>query len=86
MTCEKVRNLLGPYVDGEAAPDVRREVEAHVSDCYACSEDLQEILRSEHARLARDRKILTKAQVELVAPHAAKVVASLSGYLINNIE
>jgi len=43
MSCEKVRNLLGPYVDGEAAPDARREVEAHVSDCYTCSEEFEHI-------------------------------------------
>lgn len=41
-TCEEIRELLGPYVDGEAAPDERREVETHVSACPACSEELDE--------------------------------------------
>lgn len=56
MTCEKIRDLLGPYVDNEAAPEVRREVEAHDSVCCACAEELDDIRRLA-ASLAQSRPV-----------------------------
>lgn len=36
MTCEHVRALSTPYVDGELPPRARGAVEAHLAECPAC--------------------------------------------------
>jgi Putative zinc-finger len=38
MACEKIQDLLSPYVDGELTPEARAEVDAHVSSCRECAE------------------------------------------------
>lgn len=46
MTCTETRDWLGPYLDGEAAPDVCRDVEAHVAACEGCAEELDSLRRT----------------------------------------
>jgi hypothetical protein len=52
MNCTEIRNQLGPYVDGEVSPEVRRGVDAHVRECDACRIELGE-MRTLVASLAR---------------------------------
>ncbi|MBI4603905.1 MAG: zf-HC2 domain-containing protein [Planctomycetes bacterium] len=40
--CERVRDLLVPYVDGEVSPAEAVEVESHAASCSACSRALEE--------------------------------------------
>ena len=40
MQCERARELLSAYRDGELAPDERRAVAAHVETCKACADVL----------------------------------------------
>ncbi len=40
MACEKIQELLSPYLDGELTPEVRAEVKNHLSSCRECSEIL----------------------------------------------
>ena len=35
-TCGDLDERLAPYVDGEAAPDSRRAVDAHLAACPEC--------------------------------------------------
>ncbi|GMU82521.1 MAG: zf-HC2 domain-containing protein [Phycisphaerales bacterium] len=35
-TCEEMREVLGPYVDGEGSPETRATIEAHVCTCKDC--------------------------------------------------
>jgi len=42
-TCEDIRDHLGRYLDGEAAPSICREVETHLSFCQACADELDEL-------------------------------------------
>ncbi|MDD8027372.1 MAG: zf-HC2 domain-containing protein [Acidobacteriota bacterium] len=37
MICDKVQNLLSPYLDGELAPRERAEVDAHLAACPECA-------------------------------------------------
>ena len=37
MTCDRIADLLSPYVDGELAPGDRSEVDAHLAGCASCS-------------------------------------------------
>lgn len=38
MTCERIEELLSAYLEGELAPKVRAEVEAHLGSCPECAE------------------------------------------------
>ncbi len=51
MSCDRIREWLGPYVDDEASPDVQRAVEVHVSGCGHCAQELTR-LRGMAAALA----------------------------------
>ena len=50
-SCEYINDHLGPYLDGEAAPNIGREVESHLSFCQTCADELNE-LRSVAAAIA----------------------------------
>lgn len=36
MGCDEMREMLGPYVDGEVSPESRAAIEAHVCTCRTC--------------------------------------------------
>src|SRR5262249_10136484 len=42
MHCERARDLLGAFKDGELVSDERRAVEDHLSSCRSCNEILAE--------------------------------------------
>jgi anti-sigma factor RsiW len=37
MTCDRIADLLSPYVDGELAPGDRSAVDAHLAGCVSCA-------------------------------------------------
>ena len=43
MRCKKVQRSLSAYVDGELAPGVRGELEAHMDSCARCAQQLERI-------------------------------------------
>lgn len=45
MTCDQIGPQLGPYVDGEAPPDARASVEAHVAACPVCAAEMESLQR-----------------------------------------
>jgi len=38
MTCERFKELLSAYLEGELAAEERREMDAHAASCSACAE------------------------------------------------
>ena len=36
FSCEDVRAALSNYIDGDISPDLRRELEHHLSECRTC--------------------------------------------------
>lgn len=58
MTCEEIRDVLGRYVDDEASPSLRTEIETHVAVCSSCSQELDEI-----RQLAASLAIATRVAV-----------------------
>ena len=36
FSCEDVRAALSNYMDGDVSPDLRRELERHLSECRTC--------------------------------------------------
>lgn len=43
MNCDAVQECLGAYADGEASPNLARELEAHLASCPACACELASI-------------------------------------------
>jgi hypothetical protein len=43
MTCEQIRDWLGPYLDDEVSADIRGAVEAHASACRHCARELESL-------------------------------------------
>jgi anti-sigma factor (TIGR02949 family) len=62
MSCEHVRRLLAPWVDGAITPTDRARVDAHLSACSACA------TRASRERSARD--VLQRRRPELLADTA----------------
>ncbi|MCZ6684250.1 MAG: anti-sigma factor [Planctomycetota bacterium] len=58
MGCERTRDRLGAYLDGELSAEDRRVVEAHVAECAGCQAEL----KTEHA-IAAELSIPTSAKV-----------------------
>jgi len=42
-TCQTIRELLGPYLDDEATPSQRAQVESHLLNCDDCADQLDEL-------------------------------------------
>ncbi|MGD0781646.1 MAG: zf-HC2 domain-containing protein [Candidatus Aminicenantales bacterium] len=43
MSCERIQDLLSPYLDGELAPAERAEADEHLAGCSDCAELLARI-------------------------------------------
>jgi anti-sigma factor RsiW len=43
MTCDEIRSLIGPYLDGELESSVARSAEEHIAGCEACAGYLAEM-------------------------------------------
>jgi anti-sigma factor RsiW len=45
MQCERARELLSPYLDGELSAEERRAVAAHIEGCRSCSAQVDDFRR-----------------------------------------
>jgi anti-sigma factor RsiW len=43
MTCDEIRPLIAPYLDGELDPSAAVSVESHIAGCEACARQLAEL-------------------------------------------
>jgi len=50
--CDPLRDLLVPYLDGELRPEERLQVEGHLAQCLACSDELESHRRLQEALLS----------------------------------
>jgi len=49
MNCEQARDILSEYIDGELAPELRRDLEQHVAECARCRAALDTLRRTAEA-------------------------------------
>jgi anti-sigma factor RsiW len=73
--CRQMEALLPPFVDGEALPSVRADVEAHLAVCPACRE-ATEAQRAVRALLVSRRARLTEPVPDGLADNVRRVVAA----------
>jgi anti-sigma factor RsiW len=43
MTCDEIRAMIGPWLDGELEPADARAVELHVTTCEACAREMADL-------------------------------------------
>ena len=41
MNCKHVKKMISQYVDGELAPDEKKDFDAHLRSCASCREELE---------------------------------------------
>lgn len=70
MRCEDIKGIMGALADGEVAPHVRSEAEAHIKSCAAC--------RAEHsAQLAVKSLLASLPQEDAPAFLMTRVMAQI---------
>src|SRR4051812_9269544 len=86
LSCEQVRPLLAPWVDGEIGPDDRARVDGHLQACGACAIEADRhrtaraLLRQRRATMLADRApAALRAKVTSEAA-AARRTPALSGW------
>jgi anti-sigma factor RsiW len=72
MQCERVRELLSPYLDGELSAEERRAVAAHLEDCRSCSAQLSDFRRVGQTLAKAGREPMPKALTARVRSNLAR--------------
>ena len=67
MKCEQIQSLLVPYLDGEVTPSERTLIQAHLSNCTICQQELT-LLSMARSRV---RSMLQRRTVHAVPPTEA---------------
>src|SRR6476646_7025628 len=61
MQCERARELLSPYVDGELSAEERRAVAAHIQGCRTCEAQVADFHRVGRTLAETGRESMPKA-------------------------
>src|SRR6185436_9746030 len=61
MQCERARELLSPYLDGELSVQERRVVAAHIEGCRICEAQVADFLRVGRTLAETGREPMPKA-------------------------
>jgi anti-sigma factor RsiW len=72
MQCERARELLSPYLDGELSAEERRSVAAHVEGCRACSAQENDFRRIGRTLAETGREPAPKALAARVRANLAR--------------
>jgi anti-sigma factor RsiW len=87
MTCDEIRAMIGPWLDGELEPADARAVERHVTTCEACAREMADLralsgaIRDEMPSLAAPDALRTRiaATTEVLAADAPPVSQPAAG-------
>jgi anti-sigma factor RsiW len=72
MQCERVRELLSPYLDGELSAEERRQVAVHLEECHSCSAQLSDFRRIGQTLAEAGREPAPKALAARVRGNLAR--------------
>src|SRR5262245_12844756 len=74
MQCERAREMLSPYLDGELSTEERRTVAAHLAQCRDCSAQLSDFRRVGQTLAEAGREPVPKALAARVRSNLARAV------------
>jgi len=74
MQCERARELLSPYLDGELSAEERRAVAAHIQGCRACAAEAADFQRIGRSIAEGGREPVPKALALRVRAKLARAV------------
>ena len=86
LSCEEVRPLLAPWVDGEIGPDDRAQVDGHLEACSACATEAardrtaRAVLQQHRAKLLADTAPAALRAKVMSEAAAARRAPTLSGW------
>ena len=72
MQCERARELLSPYLDGELSAEERRAVAAHIEGCRACAAQVADFQRVGRTLAEAGREPMPKALALRVRANLAR--------------
>jgi anti-sigma factor RsiW len=72
MQCERARELLSPYLDGELSAEERRAVAAHVEGCRSCAAQAEDFRRIGRTLAEAGREPAPKALAQRVRANLAR--------------
>ncbi len=78
MSCEQTKTLLEPFLDGALAPDMHRDVRAHIETCLVCRREAEKIQAFEDGLRAALRDDLRVPETLLTGIQAALDAESLA--------
>jgi anti-sigma factor RsiW len=79
MQCERARELLSPYLDGELSAQERRAVAAHIEGCPACAGEAADFQRIGRTLAETGRESMPKALAVRVRANLAREAEGEAG-------
>jgi anti-sigma factor RsiW len=84
MQCERARELLSPYLDGELSAEERRAVAAHVEGCRSCSAQVDDFRRIGRTLAEAGREPTPKALALRVRANLAREAEGEEGRIASS--
>jgi anti-sigma factor RsiW len=86
MQCERARELLSPYLDGELSAEERRAVAAHIEGCRACSAQAADFGRIGRTLAEAGREPAPKALALRVRANLAREAQGEAGRIAPSLD
>jgi anti-sigma factor RsiW len=85
MQCERARELLSPYVDGELSAEERRAVAAHIQGCRTCEAQVADFHRVGRTLAETGREPMPKALALRLRANLAREAEKVSPALVEPV-
>src|SRR3954447_24437534 len=86
MQCERARELLSPYLDGELSAEERRAVATHVEGCRACAAQATDFGRIGRTLAEAGREPAPKALALRVRANLAREAQGAAGRIAPSLD
>jgi anti-sigma factor RsiW len=85
MQCERARELLSPYLDGELSAEERRAVAAHIEGCRSCATQVDDFRRIGRTLAEAGREPAPKALALRVRANLAREAEGQEGRIASSL-